>query len=247
MAISKGLRASRENWKLVGSSANKENAGPASASTAPERGTSRSKTEALRELQETRSALSDLGANHARLQTRCDTFQRTSNRYKGQVRALRTDSAVAGCSCSGAPMVSRAEYAALCDVLDLHKRQLSSVRRELRLLRDRLRRAQRSECAAVAKAVAAAKMVVVKHKGKVPHPVRALIRNWSIICNVPSKKVFPCMRMFCETFGLTLRGMFSHGLVGLTILEGGLAARLQIADAVKDANGQVLYLSRLCV
>ncbi|EJD32752.1 hypothetical protein AURDEDRAFT_178151 [Auricularia subglabra TFB-10046 SS5] len=137
-------------------------------------------------------------------------------------------------------MVSHGEYVAVCDILDWHKRLLSNARKENKRLNDTLRRERRDRANAISKAVAAARVISVKEKGVVPHPVRALIRDWSIVCNVPSKKLFPAIRIFCHTFGLTLRGTFSHGLVGLCITEGGLGSRLQVAVAVKDAVGITL-------
>lgn len=237
MPVSRQKRANRANRAKVGSSAGKENDSSGALDSASGRG-SRSKTTTVRELEKTRTALSELTTNYARLQTRANTFQRTANRAKQQLRELRTGTAVeTGCSCGGAPMVSQGEYQAVCDVLDWYKRHLSFSRLEVKRLSTALRRERQDRDKAISKAVARARVVSVKEKGVVPHPVRALIRNWSILCNVPSKRVFPCIRMFCQTFGLDLRGTFSHGLVGLCIAEGGVAARLQIAAETLKAVG----------
>ena len=109
-------------------------------------------------------------------------------------------------------------------------------------LRMRSARAAKSTSKAIDKAVSKAKISAriyqLKHKGTVVNDARSLSRDL-VQLGVPVTKVNNAIHRVSRTVGITVLGDISNRTVRRTVLEGGVASEIQIADELRQTSGKL--------
>ena len=99
-------------------------------------------------------------------------------------------------------------------------------------------RAAKSTSKAIDKAVSKAKISArtyqLKHKGTVVNDARSLSRDL-VQLGVPVTKVNNAIHRVSRTVGITVLGDISNR----TVLEGGVASEIQIADELRQTSGKL--------
>jgi len=103
-------------------------------------------------------------------------------------------------------------------------------------------RAAKSTSKAIDKAVSKAKISArtyqLKHKGTVVNDARSLSRDL-VQLGVPVTKVNNAIHRVSRTVGITVLGDISNRTVRRTVLEGGVASEIQIADELRQTSGKL--------
>jgi len=90
---------------------------------------------------------------------------------------------------------------------------------------------------AVSKAQISAKTYQLKQKGTVVNDARSLSRDL-VQLGIPVTKVNDAIHRVSRTVGVTVLGDISNRTVRRTVLEGGVASELQIADELRQTGGK---------
>src|ERR1700683_2000965 len=91
---------------------------------------------------------------------------------------------------------------------------------------------------AVSKAKISAKTYQLKHKGTVVNDARSL--SWDLVqLGVPVTKVNNAIHRVSRIVGITALGDISNRTVRPTVLEGGVASEIQIADELRQTSGKL--------
>lgn len=129
---------------------------------------------------------------------------------------------------------------------DLHQSKLrsASLAHDKDILKKRVKRIPDRVETAVKRAVASFSTQSLKDKGIITDRVRECVREL-ISDNVPMEKVSSIIHTVATTFGVTLDDDLTSRSVGRIVREGGIIARCQIVDIVKQSEGtfiDFLYL-----
>jgi hypothetical protein len=120
-------------------------------------------------------------------------------------------------------------------------------------LRKRSERAPQSKALAVNKAVARTSQAAsssrtyhLKEKGVVTEDSRAMARELVNHLGVPVANVNDVIHAVAKPLGVTVNGNESKRTVSRTIIEGGVAAKLQLVQEFHNSDSRFFFSSRFC-
>lgn len=138
------------------------------------------------------------------------------------------------------------EIARLSKLNAKSKSKIEEMGKELKRLRMRDLRAPEQGARAVQKAVDKAVVqersqshtIKLKEKGVIPDAVRAMIRDLAQ-AGAKQDAIMKILKIVAEHINLDIEGSFSPRAVGRIILEGGVAAKMQVASMMAGAEGEL--------
>jgi hypothetical protein len=127
------------------------------------------------------------------------------------------------------------DQAAACDALKAIR--LTELTREVRTLRARAKRAH-SEPSSHNKLPL--HVFKVKEHGEIPLAVRVAVLRL-VALGIGIKHIFPVIQCLARLFEVALKGQLSPASIQNIIHEGGVAAHLQVAEAMRGAKSMFLW------
>ncbi|KAK7015365.1 hypothetical protein R3P38DRAFT_2786865 [Favolaschia claudopus] len=117
-----------------------------------------------------------------------------------------------------------------------HQVEIHALKEKIRRIPARLRTVMKRAAAYFGKQKEETQTYHLKHDGSIPDKARDIFAEMVALDNVPANKVVRVFKRIGEVFGVNVKGDVSRRSIGRITKEGGVAAKLQFAEASQKAK-----------